>query len=229
MTELAFRSATALAAAIRAREFGSRELLEHYLKRVERHNPALNAIIVSDLRRARQRADEAGAALARGENWGPLHGLPMTVKESFDVVGLPTTWGLTELKENIPTANALAVDRLLASLVIRRPTGSLRRAGPHTSWSDRSMTRLPLIQTAYIASGGKAPRLGPDLPANGAGDYLIFPPFLLFFYRKLSAAHRLARHITSIFDGAAGKQTADNSKITPGRADSGGDERPESV
>ena len=115
MTELAFRSATALAAAIRAREIGSRELLEHYLKRVERHNPALNAIIVSDLRRARQRADEADAALARGESWGSLHGLPMTVKESFDVIGLPTTWGLTELKENIPTAKALAVDRLLAA------------------------------------------------------------------------------------------------------------------
>jgi amidase len=115
MTELAFRSATALAAAIRAREIGSRELLEHYLKRVERHNPALNAIIVSDLHRARQRADEADAALARGESWGPLHGLPMTVKESFDVIGLPTTWGLTELKGNIPTANALAVDRLLAA------------------------------------------------------------------------------------------------------------------
>jgi amidase len=115
MTEPAFRSATALAAAIRAREVGSRELLEHYLKRAERHNPALNAIIVSDLDRARQRADEADSALARGESWGPLHGLPMTVKESFDVIGLPTTWGLAELKDNIPTANALAVDRLLAA------------------------------------------------------------------------------------------------------------------
>src|SRR6516165_125432 len=131
MTEVAFRSAAALAAAIHRREIGSRELLEHYLARADRHNAALNAIIVTDLERARRRADEAGAALARGENWGPLHGLPMTVKESFDVIGFPTTWGLTELKENIPTANALAVDRLLASLVIRRPTGSLRRAGPH--------------------------------------------------------------------------------------------------
>jgi amidase len=115
MTELAFRSATALGAAIRAREIGCRELLEHYLQRVERHNPELNAIIVTDFRRARRRADEADAAHARGESWGPLHGLPMTVKESFDVVGMPTTWGLTELKANIPTANALAVDRLLAA------------------------------------------------------------------------------------------------------------------
>ena len=115
MTGLAFRSATALAAALRTREIGCRELLEHYLERVERHNPALNAIIVTDFRGARRRADEADAALARGESWGPLHGLPMTVKESFDVVGLPTTWGLTDLKNNIPSANALAVGRLLAA------------------------------------------------------------------------------------------------------------------
>src|SRR5690348_6727569 len=115
MSELAFRSATALTSAIRAREIGCRELLEHYLSRVERHNPALNAVIVRDLDRARQRADEADAALARGENWGALHGLPMTVKESFDVVGMPTTWGLAELKENLPAANALAVDRLLSA------------------------------------------------------------------------------------------------------------------
>ncbi len=115
MTEPAFRSAAALAASIRAREVGSRELLEHYVERVERLNPALNAIIVSDFRSARRRAEEADAVLARGESWGPLHGLPMTVKESFDVIGLPTTWGLAELKDNMPTANALAVDRLLAA------------------------------------------------------------------------------------------------------------------
>jgi amidase len=115
MTEPALRSATALAAAIRTREIGCRELLEHYLARVERHNPALNAIIVTDLKGARQRADAADSALARGETWGLLHGLPMTVKESFDFVGMPTTWGLTELKDNLPPANALAVDRLLAA------------------------------------------------------------------------------------------------------------------
>jgi len=115
MTEPAFRSATALAAAIRTREIGCRELLEHFLERVERHNPTLTAIIVTDFHRARRRADEADAALARGESWGSLHGLPMTVKESFDVVGMPTTWGLTDLKNNVASANALAVDRLLAA------------------------------------------------------------------------------------------------------------------
>ena len=115
MTGLAFRSATALAAAIRARQIGCRELLEHYVARGEQHNSALNAIIVTDLAGARQRADAADAALARGESWGALHGLPMTVKESFDVASMPTTFGLTKLKGNIPQANALAVNCLLAA------------------------------------------------------------------------------------------------------------------
>ena len=93
MTELPFRSALELAAEIRAKRIGCRELLELYVKRVERYNPTLNAIIVTDLDAARRRADAADQALKRGEVWGPLHGLPMTAKESFDVAGLPTTWG----------------------------------------------------------------------------------------------------------------------------------------
>ena len=52
-------------------------------------------------------------AIARGEIWGPLHGLPISVKELFDIVGLPTTWGIPELKNNCPSTNAVAVDRLL--------------------------------------------------------------------------------------------------------------------
>ncbi|MBI3514446.1 MAG: amidase [Proteobacteria bacterium] len=115
MTDMPFRSATALAAEIRAKRIGCRELLELYLGRVERYNPALNAIVATDLPAARQRADAADTALARGEVWGPLHGVPMTVKESFDAVGMPTTWGLTELKDNRPAHDALAVARFRAA------------------------------------------------------------------------------------------------------------------
>ena len=67
MTDMPFRSATALAAEIRAKRIGCRELLELYLGRAERYNPAINAIIATDLPAARQRADQADAALARGE------------------------------------------------------------------------------------------------------------------------------------------------------------------
>jgi amidase len=115
MVDLPFQSAAQLAAAIRAKKIGCRELLDIYLKRVERFNPVLNAIIATDLPAARRRAEAADTALARGEVWGPLHGVPMTIKESFDVVGMPTTWGMPELKENFPQRNALAVDRLVGA------------------------------------------------------------------------------------------------------------------
>jgi amidase len=118
MVDLPFQSATALAAALRSKKIGCRELLELYLARVERFNPTLNAIVAMDLPAARKRADEADAALARGEIWGSLHGVPMTVKESYDVVGMPTTWGVPELKDNLPKRNALAVDRLIAAGVV---------------------------------------------------------------------------------------------------------------
>jgi amidase len=115
MTATAFRSAIGLAGDIRAGRLGSRDLLELYIERVQRFNPVLNAIVATDLAGARQRADAADAALKRGEVWGPLHGVPMTVKESFDVAGLPTTWGVPELKDRIARKNALAVERFLAA------------------------------------------------------------------------------------------------------------------
>ena len=115
MLTLPFRSARQLASDLRRRKLGALELLELYLARVERYNPRLNAIIATDLDAARKRARAADRALARGEVWGPLHGVPMTIKESFDVVGMPTTWGLPELKDNYPPRNALAVDRFLAA------------------------------------------------------------------------------------------------------------------
>lgn len=115
MTEIAFRSATELAAMIRRREIGAVELLDHYLARVERHDKALNAVVVRDFERARARAKEADAALARGEEWGPLHGVPMTAKESYNIAGQPTTWGVPEMKDNIARSNALQVDRMLGA------------------------------------------------------------------------------------------------------------------
>ena len=113
--EPAFRSAVALAEEIRDRRIGCLELLEHFIARVERFNPGLNAIVVFDFDRARDRARAADAALARGEVWGPLHGVPMTVKDSYDVEGLPTTWGVPDLRENVAGKNAVAVDRLLGA------------------------------------------------------------------------------------------------------------------
>jgi len=117
MTDIAFLPAHELARRLRRREIGARELLEHYLGRIERLNPKINAVVVLDAERARRRADEADAALARGDahGWGPLHGVPMTVKESFNVEGLPTTYGHTAHANNRAAADAVAVQRLKAA------------------------------------------------------------------------------------------------------------------
>src|SRR6266446_2082429 len=115
MDERAFASAAGLAGEIRDRRVGCLELLDFFLERAERYNPALNAVVAWQVEPARERARAADAALARGEVWGPLHGLPMTVKESFDVAGMPTTWGHPPWKDKIATGNAVLVDRLLAA------------------------------------------------------------------------------------------------------------------
>src|SRR5688500_14162047 len=109
------RSAKQLASDIRRGKIGALEALDLFLARVDRFNPQLNAIVASDVEAARRRARQADAALRKKKVWGPLHGVPMTIKESYDVVGMPTTWGLSELKDNVPTRNALSVDRLLGA------------------------------------------------------------------------------------------------------------------
>ena len=115
MNDIAFKPAVELAQLIQHRKLGCVELLDHYLDRVRRFNPQLNAIIVLDEDRARSRAVEADAALARGECWGPLHGVPMTCKESYNVAGLPTTFGNPEFKDNIAAHDALSIQRLKAA------------------------------------------------------------------------------------------------------------------
>jgi amidase len=90
---IAMKTGVQLAADVRSGLISAAELLEVFIRRTEQLNPAVNAIVVKDYERARARAAEADAALTRGELWGPLHGVPMTVKENNDVAGLPTTKG----------------------------------------------------------------------------------------------------------------------------------------
>ena len=114
-SSVTFAPASALMARIRAGELRSGDLLEHYLGRIEGHGAAVNAVVVREFDAARAQADRADRAFARGEWLGPLHGLPMTIKESFHLRGTPTTFGLAEFRANVATRNALVVDRLLAA------------------------------------------------------------------------------------------------------------------
>src|SRR5262245_3948875 len=113
MTGTAFRSAVDLVDAIRRRELGSRELLEQLLARVERLNPRINAVVTLDVEGARRRADAADRAVARGDTVGPLHGLPMTIKDVMETAGLRTTSGAKRYREHVPAADATAVGRLV--------------------------------------------------------------------------------------------------------------------
>lgn len=113
--DLHYCSATQLAKMLRNREISSVELLDHFLARKDKYNPSLNAIIVCDPDRARKAAEAADKRLANGEAAGPLDGLPMTIKESFNWTGTPTTWGVPKFKDNIADSDACAVQRLQAA------------------------------------------------------------------------------------------------------------------
>ncbi len=141
MLDVPFRSAKQLAASIRRKKIGGLELLDLYPARVDKHNPKLNAIIALDADGARKRACAADRALARGQAWGALHGVPMTIKESYDVVGMPTTWGVPELKDNRPPRNALAVDRMLGAGVVLFGKTNVPSISPTTRATTTSTAR----------------------------------------------------------------------------------------
>src|SRR6478752_6304798 len=110
-----FGSAGQLARAVRNGQVSSVELLRAYLDRVDRLNPAINAIVVDDRDRALEDARAADRALAKGAKVGPLHGVPMTIKESFNIPGQPTTFGYPAFAGNIAHEDAVIAARLRAA------------------------------------------------------------------------------------------------------------------
>lgn len=172
--DIALFSASRLRELIRRREIGALELLDLYLERIERFNPELNAVIWLDSERARVRAREADKALDRDEVWGPLHGLPMTVKDTLEVAGMPTTSGNPVYKHYIPKANAPAVQSLIeAGVVIFGRTNVPRDAGDwqsyntlygttHNPWNPR--------RTPGGSSGGAAAALAVGLTGLELGS-----------------------------------------------------------
>jgi len=174
MDARAFASATELARDIRDRRLGCLEVLDFFLARAERLNPSLNAVVVWQAEAARDRARAADAALARGEVWGPLHGVPMTVKESFNMAGLPTTFGNPAWRDNVPDSNAVVIDRLLdAGAIIYGKTNVPFMLMDSQSYNDiYGTTNNPWDagRGPGGSSGGEAAALAAGLTALGAGS-----------------------------------------------------------
>src|SRR6202140_2935334 len=112
---IVFSSTTQLAPASRAGHVSATEVLEAHLAQIEKHNPALNAIITLDAERAYERAREADEALARGEVWGPLHGVPFTLKDAHATAGMRTTTGFPPLADYVPQEDSTVTARLKAA------------------------------------------------------------------------------------------------------------------
>lgn len=109
---LHLRSALDQARLLRARKISARELLDLAWSQVRKHNKALNAVIVSDIARARKQAATADKRLKAGKPKGIFDGVPMTIKESFDWTGTSTTWGDPRFAGNIAKSDAVALTRL---------------------------------------------------------------------------------------------------------------------
>jgi amidase len=113
----AYRSAGDLAQSLLKKEISALELTDQFIARIEALDGDLNAVPVRDFARARETAGQADAALARGER-RPLLGVPVTIKESYNIAGLPTTWGIPTARDFVPQEDALAVARLKSAGVV---------------------------------------------------------------------------------------------------------------
>lgn len=108
---LLYRSAFGIAEDIKAQQISAVEVLMFFLERIDSFNGDINAVVAMDTDAALARAQAADDAAARGEDWGPLHGVPVTIKDAYCTAGLVTVGGIPDCAEHIPRRNAAAVQR----------------------------------------------------------------------------------------------------------------------
>lgn len=188
MDELIYASVTSLASAIRDKEVSSVEVVEAHLRRIEEVNPKLNAVVQLVGDRALAEARSADQTLAKGEINGPLHGVPMTLKDSLDTAGVISTGGTLGRASLVPESDATVVARLRAAgaiLIGKTNTPELTLA-PETENLIYGRTNNPydLSRTpggssggagAIVAAGGSPLDLGSDtggsirIPAHFCG------------------------------------------------------------
>ena len=202
MEKLAKQSALLLAKAIQDKEIGSLELLEYFIERYERLNPKINAIVATNFDLARKKAADADAALAKGEIFGPLHGLPMTLKDNLEIIGMPTTYGSELFSNHLPEENADVAQLLLdAGAIVFGKTNLPLFAMDTQSFNDvYGQTNNPW-DTSRIpggSSGGAAAALAAGLTGleigNDIGGSIRFPAHFCGIYGHKTSYNIVSMH-----------------------------------
>ncbi|MEX0985413.1 MAG: amidase [Actinomycetota bacterium] len=174
--DLCDRTATELARMLRSREVSARDVLDAHLARIEETNPAINAIVTVVPERAMDEAREADERLARGEAAGPLHGLPIAIKDLVQTAGIRTTFGSPIFADNVPATDDLLVQRVRAAgaVVIGKTNTAEWGAGSHTFNEVFGLTRNPYDRerSAGGSSGGAAAALATGMVPIADGSDL---------------------------------------------------------
>jgi len=174
MSDLIYQTVTSLAGLIRDKQVSPTELLEAHLRRIEQVNPQLNAITHLDAEGARRQAAAADQTLARGEEIGPLHGLPMTMKSCIDVAGFPCECGSRLRQGYRAERDATLVSRLKrAGAIIVGNTNvpdMLMAYETDNYLYGRTNSPWDLARTPGGSSGGEAAAIASGCSAAGFGS-----------------------------------------------------------
>src|ERR1700694_4982168 len=204
--DIVFSSTTQLAAVIRAGHVSATEVLEAHLAQIDTHNPALNAIVTMDAERAYERAREADEALARGQVWGPLHGVPFKLKDANATAGMRTPTGFPPLADYVPHEDSTVTARLKAAggILIGKTNVPVMLADYQSTNPIFGRTNNPwnVERTPGGSSGGAAAALAAGMTPFEIGT-------------DLSASTRLPAHFCGVFGLKTTERRVPLTGVTP--------------
>ena len=207
--DIVFSSTTQLAAAIRAGHVSATEVLEAHLAQIDTHNATLNAIVTMDAEGAHERAREADKALARGQVWGPLHGVPFTLKDAHATAGMRTTTGFPPLADYVPQEDSTVTARLkeAGGILIGKTNVAMMLADYQSTNPIFGRTNNPwnIERTPGGSSGGAAAALAAGMTPFEIGT-------------DLSASIRIPAHFCGLFGLKPTEQRVPLTGLIPGLA-----------
>lgn len=172
--EVCFLTAVEMASLVRRKKISARELMEAHLKQIERVNPKVNAIVTLVAEQAMENAGKADEAQAHGKTLGPLHGLPVAHKDLIETAGIRTTFGSPIFKDNVPTADAILVERVkqAGAITVGKTNTPEFGAGSQTFNKVFGATKNPydLTKTCGGSSGGAAVALACGMSPLASGS-----------------------------------------------------------